>query len=60
MSISVVAAQPPPSHAGKPQLDASFATAFLSAAEASKQGIPHNGVLLVPPLQKHHPQQQQP
>lgn len=60
MSISVVAAQPSPSHDGTPQLDASCATAFLSAAEAPKQGIPHNVLLPVPPVQKHHPQQQQP
>ena len=60
MSISVVVAQPPPSHASKTQLDASQATAFLSAAEDPKQGIPHNGMLPVLPLQKHHQQHQQP
>ena len=60
VSISVVAAQPSPSHDGTPQLDASCATAFLSAAEAPKQGIPHNVLLPVPPVQKHHPQHQQP
>ncbi|KAL0018444.1 hypothetical protein WJX77_010041 [Trebouxia sp. C0004] len=60
VSISVAAAQPPPSLAGKPQIDTSRATAFLSAAEAPKQGIPHNGVLPVPPfLHKHHLQHRQ-
>jgi len=61
VAISVVAAQPPPSHAGKPQLEASCASAFLSAAEAPKQEIARNGVLPAPPLlHKHHPQHQQP
>lgn len=61
MAISVVAAQPPPSHAGKPQLEASCASAFLSAAAAPKQEIARNGVLPAPPLlHKHHPQHQQP
>lgn len=59
LSISVVAAQPSPSHAGKPQLDA---TACRSAAEPPRQGIPRDGVhmLPVPPLQRHHPHHQQP
>lgn len=61
VATSVVTAQPPPSNAGKQQLEACYASAFLSAAEAPKQRIPHNGVLPVPPLlQKHHPQHQQP
>lgn len=60
LSISTLAAQHPPSHAGKPQFDASRATAFLSTAEAPEQGIPQNGMLPVPLLQKHHPQHRQP